>query len=290
MQLEGVDTCPVCGNSQFTQFVTATDFTVTRETFPIVKCTSCGLGITNPRPTSQSIDAYYQSSNYISHTGGGQSIMDHLYRIVRNYSIRRKLKLLGANFPKGRLLDYGCGTGEFLQAAKSEGWQCTGVEPSAEARQKIQSDIVVHPKLNSDIGQFNAITLWHVLEHVHELNSTLAALKQLLSPGGIIFVAVPNHESHDAQHYGSYWAGYDVPRHLWHFTKGSLNSLLTKHGLKLQEVQPMKFDAFYVSLLSETYRSPHHKIAASLKAFLTGLKSNRKALTDNYSSLIYIAK
>lgn len=290
MQLEGVDTCPVCGNLQFSHLVTATDFTVTHEAFNIVKCSHCGLAITNPRPTSSSIDRYYRSANYISHTGGSKGMVDRIYRAVRTYSIKKKLKLISTHIPKGKLLDYGCGTGEFLQAAKTEGWQCTGVEPSAEARQKIQTGIQVYPQLSDYTGEFDAITLWHVLEHVHDLDHTVSSLKQRLRTGGIIFIAVPNHESHDAQHYGSYWAGYDVPRHLWHFTKGSLKSLLSKHGFKLLDIQPMKFDAFYVSLLSESYKSPHSRIAGAINAFTTGVRSNQKALTDNYSSLIYIAR
>jgi 2-polyprenyl-3-methyl-5-hydroxy-6-metoxy-1,4-benzoquinol methylase len=289
MALETVDACPVCGSNQFEYYLTATDKTVTGESFKLHRCKSCKLVVTNPRPKQSDISKYYQSKDYISHTGGGTSALDRIYRTVRNYSIQKKLKLIARYNTSGSLLDYGCGTGQFLLTAKQKGWLCAGVEPSSEARQKIHSSLTVHESLETITTKFDVITLWHVLEHVHDLNGTLTKLRTLLNPGGTIFIAVPNHGSPDAQHYGEHWAGYDVPRHLWHFVKEPMAKLISRHQLKPFAIEPMKFDSYYVSMLSELHRKPGNRLASMLLGFFNGLRSNLAAAPDNYSSLIYIA-
>jgi 2-polyprenyl-3-methyl-5-hydroxy-6-metoxy-1,4-benzoquinol methylase len=289
MALESIDACPVCANRQFTLLLKATDFTTTGEQFNITQCSQCGLISTNPRPTRASIGKYYESPKYISHTDGSNSVTDRIYRSVRGYATKTKLDLIRRHQASGTMLDYGCGTGAFLEAALKQGWTCTGVEPAIDARKRIAPQIDVHANIQSVKKSFNVITLWHVFEHVHDPNETLQLLTQRLSPGGTIFIAVPNPESFDAKHYREYWAGYDVPRHLWHYTKGSMNRLLTHHKLKIQRVVPMKFDAYYVSLLSESYRRPGKGLLNMTTAFVNGIRSNLKAGNDNYSSLIYIA-
>jgi 2-polyprenyl-3-methyl-5-hydroxy-6-metoxy-1,4-benzoquinol methylase len=289
MVLESIDACPVCGNRQFNFLLKATDFTTTGEQFNITQCANCGLIGTNPRPTRATIGKYYESASYISHTDGSASVTDRIYRTVRRYSAKSKLDLIRRYHFPGTLMDYGCGTGFFLEAALKQGWHCSGIEPSVDARKRVAPQIDVHPNLQTVKSKFDVITLWHVLEHVHDPNETLQALIQRLSPGGTLFIAVPNPQSYDAKHYKEYWAGYDVPRHLWHFTKESMIQLLKHHSLNIQQVVPMKFDAFYVSLLSESYRNPGKGFRNMAVAFLRGMTSNRRAGNDNYSSLIYIA-
>jgi 2-polyprenyl-3-methyl-5-hydroxy-6-metoxy-1,4-benzoquinol methylase len=217
-------------------------------------------------------------------------VIDEVYRTVRSITLKSKLRLINKYQSKFNLLDYGCGTGEFLATCKDVGWSVQGVEPSDDARIKNRRDLHVVDDLSKVNTQVNAITMWHVLEHVHDLNETLAKLRSLLTNNGTIFIAVPNHESYDAQYYKNSWAGYDVPRHLWHFNKENIKSLLTRHNLRLQAIVPMKFDAYYVSLLSEGYKNPGKSgPIKSIAAFTRGMISNLKAGKDNHSSLIYIA-
>jgi len=288
--LEQVSVCPICGEKDFTKQLETLDYTTTRESFVIQRCDRCSLLLTNPRPSIDTIGKYYQSDKYISHTGGGDSLLDNIYRAVRSRTLKSKLRLINKYQSKFNLLDYGCGTGEFLATCKDAGWTVSGVEPSDEARAKVRKDISVVSELAKVDTQVNAITMWHVLEHVHELTETLARLKSLLTNNGTIFIGVPNPESYDARYYKSFWAGYDVPRHLWHFNKENIKTLLTRHNLRLQAIHPMKFDAFYVSLLSEGYKHPGKSLTSkAVSAFTRGMFSNFKAGRDNHSSLIYIA-
>jgi 2-polyprenyl-3-methyl-5-hydroxy-6-metoxy-1,4-benzoquinol methylase len=295
MALESVSICPICSSSSFTKFLSAEDHTTTGEQFEIVRCAQCHFTLTNPRPDINSIGKYYQSEKYISHTGGSKSLFDKIYVFARTITLGWKLKLINKYKSTGSILDYGCGTGEFLYHLKNNGWVINGVEPSDGARSKA-TDLLQNP-IHSSIekierSQFDVITLWHVLEHIHDLNEKLVSIKSQLKQDGIIFIAVPNHEATDAQKYGANWAGYDVPRHLWHFSKDSMKKLFDKTGLELIGIHPMKLDAYYVSLLSEGYKHPNQsKIAKAFKTFVTGLSSNLAAAKDqNHSSLIYIAK
>jgi len=288
--LEQVLACPICGEKDFTKYLETLDYTATREPFTIQRCDHCSLLLTNPRPTKASIEKYYQSDQYISHTGGGDTLIDTMYRTARNITLKSKLRLINKYQSKFNLLDYGCGTGEFLATCKDAGWTVSGVEPSDDARVKNRKDLHVVDDLSKITTQVNAITMWHVLEHIHDLSETLAKLRSLLTNNGTVFIAVPNHESYDAQYYKGCWAGYDVPRHLWHFNKDNIKTLLTRHNLRLQSIIPMKLDSFYVSLLSEGYRNPgRSSLMKSTAAFTRGLLSNMKAGRDNHSSLIYIA-
>ena len=290
MIVEEVRVCPVCGQKEFAHHLTVKDFTTTGEIFNIQRCTQCKLLVTSPRPDEKSIGTYYQSAQYISHTGGNSSLLDKVYRAVRQRTLRSKLQLINQYQQKLNLLDYGCGTGEFLATCKDAGWSVTGVEPSEEARKNIRKDIPVFDKLQTVTTPVNAITMWHVLEHVHKLDETLAKLRSLLTNNGTIFIAVPNPESYDATTYKEYWAGYDVPRHLWHFNKYNLKELLNKHNLRLKAIEPMRYDAYYVSLLSEKYKRPDSSsLLRTASALTNGMISNLKAGKENYSSLIYIA-
>lgn len=258
-------------------------------------CQNCGFLFTNPRPFADQISKYYQSDKYISHTGGGKSLFDRIYVFTRNFTVRWKQETVALYQSKGSILDFGCGTGEFLQRCQQNRWKVSGVEPSDEARARATR--LVGKPLAATISdleetQYDAITLWHVLEHIHTLPITLKTLAHQLKPTGTLYIAVPNYQSLDGKHYREHWAGYDVPRHLWHFSPETMAALFKKVGLKIVAIKPMKLDAFYVSLLSEQYRHPTRpKWLAALSAFFIGLRSNLAAAkTKNHSSLIYIAK
>jgi 2-polyprenyl-3-methyl-5-hydroxy-6-metoxy-1,4-benzoquinol methylase len=295
-----IDRCPVCDGRAFVPFLTCQDYSISREIFPIIRCIECDLLITSPRPSTDQLGKYYTSPAYTSHISTAKNIIDKIYLTARQFTLKWKLSLLEKTThtsSQKSVLDFGCGTGEFLKVAKSNGWITMGMEPSDFARRQADTTIAQDIKaslleVTSDNKKFDAITLWHVLEHVENLNTTLQTLKDLLEQSGIIFIAVPNYTSWDGAHYEKQWAGYDVPRHLWHFSTKSMNHLLEKHSLKLARIIPMRLDAFYVSLLSEKYRNKNStSIVGMIKAFVNGLRSNYQARRSmEYSSLIYVVK
>ena len=286
-----VTTCPICQSSQLEKKFPVKDHSISKEEFEIKQCSNCSLLITTPRP--EELSHYYQSDDYVSHSSKSTNLINKIYLVARTYTIKCKLNLVNSLQPKGSALDIGCGTGAFLSTLKKNGWKVTGVEPNNEARQKAthETNQTIHSSYESIKDQFTLITLWHVLEHLPNLDLALKKIYDLLEPSGVLLIAVPNHNSFDAKKYKDHWAGYDVPRHLWHFNQKSMVSLLQKHELKLDRIIPMKLDAFYVSMLSESYLNNGHSLLNSLKGFFTGLFSNYIAMkTGQYSSLIYIAK
>jgi 2-polyprenyl-3-methyl-5-hydroxy-6-metoxy-1,4-benzoquinol methylase len=272
-------------------YLTVKDHSVSKKTFGLYHDEKLDLLITFPKPTETELPSYYDSEDYISHTDGKRTLFEKVYQYIKNIALKNKLDLVNGLQPeKGNLLDIGAGTGDFLAVAKQNGWKITGIEPNKKAK-----SIAVHKGIsfveNSKLlptESFDTITMWHVLEHVPDLDFQIKELKRLLKPTGTILIAVPNFNSYDAKHYGSYWAAYDVPRHLWHFSKTAIKLLFEKQDLHLQKVLPMKFDAFYVALLSEKYRKGKMNL---ITAFLVGLKSNFKGSRNlEYSSQIYVIK
>lgn len=295
MALESVETCPICSSNQFQEFLTCKDYTTSGETFDLQQCTQCNLVITNPKPDENSIGSYYKSDSYISHSGSKKGIVNSLYLLARKFTLRSKTNLVQHHKSSGSILDYGCGTGEFLFTCKEAGLHISGVEPDADARKKAQElngKTIVTNLAELKERKFDIITAWHVLEHVADLREKISELKLLLNKNGIILIAVPNHKSFDAITYREHWAAYDVPRHLWHFSKENMESLLREVDLQLIDIKPMKLDSFYVSLLSESYKNPNvNGLIKYFRGFITGLRSNQIAKkTMNYSSLIYIAR
>ena len=295
-----IRTCPICDGSVFVPFITCLDHSISREKFTLIKCTQCDLVITSPRPSNDHLGKYYTSPAYTSHINQAKNTIDQIYLVVRNFTLRWKLALLKkytSSSTEKRLLDFGCGTGEFLKVAKSNGWQTMGMEPSHNAR--THSDETVSRDIKASLQEvlsteekFDAVTLWHVLEHIEDLNTTIQNLKRILVQNGTIFIAVPNHSSWDGQHYKEHWAGYDVPRHLWHFGMKSIKLLMEKNSLTVTKIIPMRLDAFYITLLSEKYRNHgSFSITGMISALLNALKSNYSAKKNfEYSSLIYVVK
>ena len=272
-------------------FAVVQDYTVSKETFGLYMDPDTDMLITFPKPKTSALGKYYESQDYISHTDSTRNAFDKAYQIVKNIAIKNKVKLIdGFCKEKGNLLDIGAGTGDFLVAAKKDGWNTTAVEPNAAASALIQKKglICYHDTTVLTSGSFDVISMWHVLEHVPDVDAQLRELKRLLKPNGTILVAVPNYKSFDAKYYGRFWAAFDVPRHLWHFSKNSIKIIFAKHGFLLAQVLPMWFDAFYVSMLSEKYMNGKINF---FNAFLVGLKSNLQARkTKQFSSQIYLLK
>jgi SAM-dependent methyltransferase len=287
-----IKNCPICGsNSITTAKIQTTDYSVSKESFNISECQECGLLFTNPRPVAEDLGRYYKSSNYISHTNQASGLFGKTYQVLRNWSIKRKFKLLDEHVVKGSLLDYGCGTGEFLAEGKKLGWRVIGMEIAEDVRKRAISTHqleVISPGLlhNLDPASFDVITMWHVLEHVSELQIVAHQLVEKIKPGGYLVLAVPNPDSWDAKYYKEYWAALDVPIHLYHFKKHNIVDLFAKFEMQSVSVVNMPLDAFYVSLLSEEYKTGRKKW---MKAFFVGLISNIKTFNrTNSSSLTYI--
>jgi 2-polyprenyl-3-methyl-5-hydroxy-6-metoxy-1,4-benzoquinol methylase len=290
MELELLTQCPVCNGKVFESIFKAIDHTTSKEEFQVQRCNNCQFVVTNPRPTIASIGRYYDSEDYISHAGGKASLVDKTYLFARKLTTRQKRNTIEQYQKGGTILDIGCGTGEFLHSFEKAKWKKVGIEPSEKARKKVSKEIALYESISEFNDQVEVITLWHVLEHVHDPNETLTQIKKRLKKNGTLFIAVPNLESYDATHYKNYWAAYDVPRHLSHFSKQTMKFLLEKNGFKLERIQAMPLDSFYVSLLSEKYSNPKSNvIVQAVKAFTIGAISNLNAKKDNYSSLLYIA-
>lgn len=272
-------------------YIKVKDFTVSKEEFELIIDEDLQLLKTYPQPSSVNLPKYYESEDYISHTDGKRTLFEKMYQIIKTHSLNKKVSLINSyHSQKGNILDIGSGTGDFLASAKNAGWQTTGIEPNQKAREIAISKGVTFVENLSDIKKatFDVITMWHVLEHVPNVEQQITELKRLLKPNGTIIVAVPNFKSYDAKHYGVFWAAYDVPRHLWHFSKTAIEKLFAKQDLKLIKTLPMVFDSFYVSFLSEKYQTGKMNF---FKAFYIGLKSNIKAKRNfEYSSHIYIIK
>lgn len=272
-------------------FLTVKDYSVSKETFDLYYDETLDMLITHPQPSLENLGKYYESEDYISHTDNKRSLFEKLYHFIKSIALKNKLNLINSLQPqKGRILDIGAGTGEFLSVAKNDGWQTIGVEPSDRAKAIAKNKGVSFVEETSELENhsFDVISMWHVLEHVPDLDKQIKELKRLLKPTGTLIIAVPNFKSFDAKHYGKFWAAFDVPIHFWHFSKTAIKLLFEKEEMKLEKVLPMKFDSFYVSLLSEKYKSGKMNF---VKAFFRGLQSNWKASKHfEYSSHIYILK
>ncbi len=299
--MQNLLSCPICDTTKFRDEFTCTDFTVTKEKFNIVSCINCNFLFTNPRPDQSVIEKYYDSQNYISHSNTKKGIVNSIYQIVRSYSLLKKVRLINKLYrlenkdeiPR-ELLDIGSGTGEFLTKANENGWRGIGVEPNLKAREQALANHSLEIYKEEDVntlgsGRFDVITMWHVLEHVHNLNERVEEIYNLLKLGGLSIIAVPNHLSYDAKKYKKDWAAYDVPRHLYHFDPNSIKRLFKKHNLSHVNSLPMKFDSFYVSLLSEKNIANRNRfLAAFMNGAISNLKTNNNP--EKYSSVIYIFK
>ena len=272
-------------------FITVKDFSVSGESFSLLLNEEYQILKTHPQPTLDKLGSYYEFEDYISHTDGKRTLFEKMYHFIKRKAIRDKVKLINSYQPvKGRILDIGAGTGDFLLECKNQNWDILGIEPNDKAKgialgKGIKFGDTIE-KLESN--SFDVITMWHVLEHVPDVEHQVAELKRLLKPSGTIIIAVPNFKSYDAKYYKEFWAAYDVPRHLWHFSKTAIEKLFDKQNMNLEDIKPMWFDSFYVSLLSEKYKSGKMNF---ISGFFIGLISNVSGFfKKEFSSHIYVLK
>lgn len=293
-RIETIKNCPICGVKKSKKVIETKDFFLSNEAFSISKCQKCGFHFTNPRPTADHLGPYYESEEYISHSNSNQGLFGFLYQRIRKYTLRKKYQLVNSYKSGHRVLDIGCATGQLLNEFKCRGWESVGIEPDPDARtyaeEKYHLKVLPEEQMNALVDHsFDVISMWHVLEHVSDLDQRMKDLQRLIKANGVLFIALPNIESWDAQHYGKHWAGLDLPRHLYHFNKANVKMLFEKHAFTVCKILPMKFDAYYVSLLSEKYKkNPLYYPAAFFKGFYSNLKAKKSE--PNHSSLIYVIK
>ncbi|MDB5209484.1 MAG: class SAM-dependent methyltransferase [Sediminibacterium sp.] len=286
--------CPCCASTAIYPALSAKDHTVSGEIFEIWHCDDCTIRFTQRVPKASAIGPYYQSVSYVSHSDTQKGLINRLYHMVRNRTLNSKRKLVQEVTRKetGNLLDVGAGTGAFANTMQQAGWTVTALEPDDIARENASNKYGLQLQspenlFRLDASQFDAITMWHVLEHVHDLHAYLTQFEVILKPGGRLIIAVPNYTSYDAKAYKEFWAAYDVPRHLYHFSPKSMELLGNRKGFTLIDTKPMWFDSFYVSMLSEQYKNGSGNL---IGAMWNGMISNVKALGEKKkcSSVIYI--
>ncbi len=290
--MKTLNTCPLCSSENICHHFDVRDDFLTKEKFSIYICKDCGFRFTNPRPESENLASYYCSDEYIAHSNTRRGLVANIYQVVRNFTIRRKVQYLAVKREQGHILDIGCATGEFLHAFTKRGWHATGVEPDRNAatfaRTKYGLNVFPEEQIEkfSD-STFDIVSMWHVLEHVENFHQRIKEIKRILKPEGILVIAVPNPNSYDAIDYGSFWAAWDVPRHLSHFSQSNMKRLCSeKYGLKYVNTVPMLFDSFYVSMLSEKYKGTP---VGFIHGLISGLRSNVSASkSGEYSSLTYL--
>ena len=273
------------------RFITVKDFSVSGESFSLLLNEEYQLLKTHPQPTLDRLGMYYEFDDYISHTDGKRTLFEKMYHFIKRRAIKNKLRLIEQHQPvKGKILDIGAGTGDFLLEAKNKNWETVGVEPNEKAKSiAINKGVLFADTIEKlESNSFDVITLWHVLEHVPDVAHQVAELKRLLKSSGTLIIAVPNFKSFDANYYKNFWAAYDVPRHLWHFSKTAIEKLFDKQNMNLVAVKPMWFDSYYVSLLSEKNKTGKMYF---INGLAIGFVSNVVGIFKNeYSSHIYILK
>ena len=283
-------TCPWCGNLTEHHYLKVKDYFLTQEEFELFQCDQCGLIFTSPRPAPDIIGRYYQSEEYYSHQENQHGLIPRIYEKVKTINLRNKVKMAISGLPKGRLLDIGCGVGDFLHQIQKQGWEVMGIEPSEEAKTIAKNRLGFAPLAPSEYSSledhsFDVITMWHVLEHVDDLKSQTKELARLLKPGGRLLIALPNYQSFDCQYYKDKWAAWDVPRHLNHFSSECLQRIFTSIGFKYIDTQKLVWDSYYISFLSENHRGQSLPL---VRGAFVGLWSNCKAHRSGmYSSLVY---
>lgn len=290
--MESLANCPVCQSESLKQVFKTKDYFLTNEEFEVVECNACKLRFTNPRPEFGEILKFYDSTEYISHDTSKKNLLTRIYKVARSFMLKKKYSIVKSYAKGNKVLDVGCGSGEFLNFCRSKGAICFGVELNTKPREHARNvyGLDVRGKLNEfsvTEFQFDCITLWHVMEHIHDLKNTINLLKEHLKPEGILIIALPNFSSWDAEHYKEFWAAYDLPRHLYHFNKFSFKIFAATNHFKILDIIPQKLDSYYISLLSEKYKFGKSKIVrAILNGAYSNLISNKKE--RGHSSLIYI--
>ena len=283
--------CPWCGSDKAQINLWLKDEFLSKEDFHICECLNCGLLYTMPRPSKDKIGEYYKSEEYYSHQENKKGFIPKVYEAVKKTNLKHKYKLASNGLKVGKVVDIGCGVGDFLHTAEMHGWECTGVEPSEDAKviaqKRMNGKIISSEDLeNIPEGYFDLITMWHVLEHVDDLRWQVEQLRRLVKPKGRIVIALPNYKSYDGQYYKELWAAYDVPRHLNHFNKTTLTNIFKASGMELVKMDKLRWDAYYISYMSEQYKL--HSLPLVRGAYRGWISNCKARRSGEWSSLVYV--
>ena len=283
--------CPLCNSTNISNYMEVKDYFFTQEMFSLSICKECKFVFTNPVPSN--LSKYYETTEYFSHNTSANGVLGKLYSTLRNINIKRKYKLVKKYNKSGSILDIGCGTGELLSFFKKNNWKTKGIEPNISARtfarENYDLEIEQEKALSTyEPKSFDVISMWHVLEHVPDMHERIKRVSELLKDDGTAYIALPNLNSPDSKKYGNYWSALDVPRHLYHFTQQTFNKLSSLNNMKIIHAEPMKFDSYYVSMLSEKYKNNSmYFLSALISGTISNLKANKN---NNFSSMIYVVK
>lgn len=296
MELVHYDKCPLCLSEKTDRYLRLKDHFLSKEEFDVFRCIDCGFIFTQDHPDEDNISDYYKSEDYFSHNDNAKSLSAILYKIARELMLKRKLRIIRktSGLSTGVLLDIGSGSGHFAAFIKKNGWRVSGVEINKTVRERSSSEFnfpVFAPDRLSSLQSesFDCVTLWHSLEHFQEPFKYTYEIKRLLKPGGICILALPNSSSCDAEYYRESWGAWDVPRHLWHFTPETVRLFSEKSGFFIRDILSLPFDVYYVSTLSEKYRSARSPLVSGI---LKGIRFSILSVFNlkRSSSLIYILK
>jgi len=265
------------------------DHFYSQDDFEVTPSKYKGILETLPKLSEDELSSYYNHENYISHKTKSNSVVDKFYLLSKQIMVKRKRNMVNAFCSSGQILDVGTGTGDFLKAFNPNNWNRFAIEPNRDLHDALISEgITILEHTNAIIHhKFDVITLWHALEHIPDLEHTLETIQSSLTPNGVLLIAVPNYNSYDAKFYKFNWAAWDVPRHVWHFSKQGLINFCKPFGFDFVKTKPLLLDAFYISILSERYRKSNNLI----RAFFIGLASNiYGGIKNEYSSFLYVFK
>ena len=292
-----MEKCPICGHNEFEKVYDLDDYKITQETFSLQKCTHCTLIYTVDPPLGDNIGRYYESDDYLEHSNRKNDLFSRMYGWGRDLMFGYKYGILKKLGSEKKILDIGAGSGYFLNFMRGKGYSVTGIEMSERARNHakevhnldIHPDEMFHNKAFKE--KFDIISLWHVMEHLYDLNQVVKRFDELLNPNGHLVIALPNYNALEVEIYKKYWNGWDVPRHLWHFSPQSLKHLMNNHGFEIERMKMMPLDPLFNTLLTNKYRQGNavmnvlRMCTVGVMSLISGLFNVEKA-----SSIIYVIK
>jgi len=292
-----LEKCPICGHSEFEKVYDLDDYKITQETFSLEKCPECTLIFTVDPPLGENIGRYYESDDYLEHSNRKNDLFSKMYSWGRDLMFGYKYGIIKKLGPKGKILDIGAGSGYYLNFMSKKGYEVQGIEMSERARNHAKSEhgLHIHPDEmfhNRDFKQkFDMISLWHVMEHLYDLNKVMKRFDELLNPNGSLVIALPNYNALEVQTYKKYWNGWDVPRHLWHFSPQSIRKLVGNHGFEITSMHTMPLDPLFNTLLTNKYRKGNPLVNV-LRMGTVGVASLIQGFfnVEKASSIIYIIK
>ena len=284
--------CIICENNESVDYLQLTDrLSILPTNYHLVQC-QCSFVYLNPRPKIDNISSYYPSEKYDPHYMSNKSIWIKFYHFVQFFTLRWKYSKIPDIHRSRNLLDIGAGQGEFASFMSKRGWNVVIQDANIDI---IDKNIPHDYNFVKDLQQinesesFNVITLWHSLEHIHNIKDLYSQINRLLAPEGVLLIAVPNLQAPEKKSFGVKWAAYDAPRHLYHFHPDSIKRLCMKYDFKIVRKFSLFQDSPYNILLSISNKSLIQLLRAAIILFMTLIQSIYRG-PDYSSSFLVICK